>query len=473
MSIHDEVLVNDILTIVHAFDRALHVHDESVAFRACRLVIRRKHHLTPLLVQTILSRLLPQESSLYQNLNRVLEQITHTSVPIPMEITTKSTPLTDLYALLALAASLTTSTNTVSTPLLRDFTLILTETINKHYSIHETLPIIGRLHFYHFLLLSRANLTPTQIKDILMVSYRASVHARDAFGRAVIINSILHCFAKEKQYSSISRFLHHCDFPMGMFPAQDSKFFYYSTLVSLISLEYSEALEKGLMSLRKAPATASTFRPRIQKLIILTQLLIGATPSRSLFKENDLKVPLFAYFCLVKAVRSGSLIRFKEVVARFSSTFERDGLLTVVERLRSSVVRLGLKNVMIAYSKVTIPKVKEILGISEESDVVVQGIIAKAIRDGVVAAKLDDGVVMREDSELTDRELNVNSISNRISFALSLKEEAFKSLRYAAGVEVEEFDLDEMEKERKAEQEARKHAEASADTYGEPGTGGW
>ncbi|KAL0222206.1 hypothetical protein RCL1_002060 [Eukaryota sp. TZLM3-RCL] len=468
LSSADEIIASTLTSFGASFDRALITHDETVAFRAARSAISRKKALTPAIVSHIVSNIIPQSSEFFSPLIDLLE-IPSSQPPSSSE----TNAFRDCYAVLIVSLLLSRPEQSYSPSLLEKLSSLIQRAVSQYYAVRDVVPIIGYLHYYHFRILTLAKVSSSEIRDLLMKFYRSSVLSCDLFGKAVVINSLCFYLVKDKKFTELEHFLARCGFPIGLYPAQDARFHYYSALVAAIKLDYSEALSRVGFALRKTSSNAQIFRSIIHKLSIVLELVIGSTPRRSLFSDENFKSKLFPYYHLVKAVRGGSIEKFNSIVDSYRYQFEADGLLTLIDRLQSSVVRLGLRNILLSYSKISIVEVSKILGLSSESRPVIVGIVAKAIRDGVIEASIDGDYLIRSNSSISESGLSLDSLTSRIAFTLSLREEALKSLRYNAGVEAEKLDLDELEKDRKAEQEARKHAEDSADTYGEPGTGGW
>lgn len=89
----------------------------------------------------------------------------------------------------------------------------------------------------------------------------------------------------------------------------------------------------------------------------------------------------------MQTVRRGDLDEFLREVEAHKSSFESDGNLSLVNRLRYNVIKFGLKKVNMAYSKISLEDITSKLGLGSIQDT--EGIVAKAIRDGVVDAQID------------------------------------------------------------------------------------
>jgi 26S proteasome regulatory subunit N3 len=85
---------------------------------------------------------------------------------------------------------------------------------------------------------------------------------------------------------------------------------------------------------------------------------------------------------------------------KYRNVFIADNNLTLVQRLRHTVIKFGLKKINISYSKISLEdiRVKLMLGSVEETE----HIVAKAIRDGVIDATINHDLQFIQSSALTD-----------------------------------------------------------------------
>ena len=90
----------------------------------------------------------------------------------------------------------------------------------------------------------------------------------------------------------------------------------------------------------------------MHKLSAIVQLLLGAIPERTFFREPASKGPMRPYLKLVQAVRLGDLGAFRAAMEEHAQTFTADGNMTLVTRLRQNVIRAGLRNISLSYSRI-------------------------------------------------------------------------------------------------------------------------
>ena len=91
---------------------------------------------------------------------------------------------------------------------------------------------------------------------------------------------------------------------------------------------------------------------------------------------------------------------FKKQMLQYKNVFTADNNLTLVQRLRHTVIKFGLKKINISYSKISIDdiRIKLMLQTCEETE----HIVAKAIRDGVIDATINHEKQFIQSSALTD-----------------------------------------------------------------------
>ena len=112
----------------------------------------------------------------------------------------------------------------------------------------------------------------------------------------------------------------------------------------------------------------------------------------------QLKVALQPYLQLTQAVKSGDLVRFGEVVKKFTDQFTSDHTFTLISRLHHNVIKTAVKTISLAYSKITFADIAQKLLLDSPDDA--EFIVAKAIRDGVIEAELDhdQGIMQSKDT---------------------------------------------------------------------------
>lgn len=90
---------------------------------------------------------------------------------------------------------------------------------------------------------------------------------------------------------------------------------------------------------------------------------MGEIPQRSVFGQKDFQQPLAPYFQIVSCVKQGDMERFKQLMTKFAGLFAADKNLSLVQRLKHTVIKFGLKKINIAYSRISLRDIQTKLGL--------------------------------------------------------------------------------------------------------------
>jgi len=63
---------------------------------------------------------------------------------------------------------------------------------------------------------------------------------------------------------------------------------------------------------------------------------------------------LFPYYLIVNYVKNGEMEKFNALVARYQRMFQADKVLSLLGRLKHTVIKFGLKKINISYSKISL-----------------------------------------------------------------------------------------------------------------------
>ena len=270
------------------------------------------------------------------------------------------------------------------------------------------------------------------IRPQLIAAHRTACLRLNEHGQAALINLILRSYTEANLVAQAIKFDSKTEFPGSASNNQQIRHLYYMGRVYAIQTDYSNANDSLIRAMRKAPTnTGLGFRITVYKLAICVQLLMGDTPDRSWFSEAELKHALEPYFLLVKAVRNGSISEYDEVLAKYSDGFKRDRVFTLMNRLRSSVIKTGLRNINLAYSRISFKDIASRLKLGGATDA--ELICAKAIRDGIIEAKIDseNGVLVSADTmDIYSTSEPKTQFNRRIEFCLDIHNSAMKAHRY-------------------------------------------
>lgn len=114
---------------------------------------------------------------------------------------------------------------------------------------------------------------------------------------------------------------------------------------------------------------------------------MGDIPNRQIFSNPDFKKPLTPYYHIVTCVKSGDMDNFKKLLNKYQTIFQSDKNYTLIQRLRHTVIKFGLKKINISYSKISLKDIMQKLSLDSLEET--EQIVAKAIRDGVIDALID------------------------------------------------------------------------------------
>ena len=284
---------------------------------------------------------------------------------------------------------------------------------------------------YHYLVQSHLNELDV-IRPKLIAAHRTACLRLNEPGQATLINLVLRSFIEANLVPQAIKFDSKTEFPESASNNQQIRHLYYMGRVYAIQTDYSTANDCLVRALRKAPTnTGLGFRIAVYQLTICVQLLMGDTPDRSWFSEKELKVALEPYFMLVKAVRNGSIPEYDAVVKKYSDSFKRDRVFSLMSRLRSSVIKTGLRNISIAYSRISFQDIASRLKLDGATDA--ELICAKAIRDNIIEARIDSEQGLLVSADAMDVYSTVepkNQFNRRIEFCLEIHNGAMKAHRY-------------------------------------------
>jgi 26S proteasome regulatory subunit N3 len=304
------------------------------------------------------------------------------------------------------------------------------------------------------------------LRNLLLASHRTSVIRHDSVGQAVAINLVLRGLVTERQFLQARRLIESVEHTLPLdSSAQLVRFLFYKGRVLAVCGEYAAADACLGQALRKAPAsTARGFKQLVQKHCIVVELLRGIVPERSVFsgmtssdgsdRDRSMIKALEPYLHLTQEVRKGNVEAFGHAVEEHRAQLLRDDTLSLVQRLRRTVIRSGLRKITSAYSAITFKDIASRLRLPSPEDA--EFLCAKAIREGVINAELDHDraclvASSAEDVYATSRPKE--EFHRRIEFCLDIHAEAVRSMRYPPGA----FRKDEaalMEARRREEEEA-------------------
>ncbi|KAL5201495.1 hypothetical protein ABZP36_035849 [Zizania latifolia] len=300
-----------------------------------------------------------------------------------------------------------------------------------------------------------------EIRGTLLALHRMATLHHDELGQETLLNLLLRNYLHynlydqaEKLRSKAPRFEAHSN-------QQFCRYLFYLGKIRSIQLEYTDAKESLLQAARKAPTTARGFRVQCDKWAIIVRLLLGEIPERTVFMQKGMKAALTPYFELTNAVRVGDLELFRAVAEKFASTFSTDRTHNLIVRLRHNVIRTGLRNISISYSRISLADIAKKLRLDSDNPVAdAESIVAKAIRDGAIDATIDHGngwMVSKEAGDVYSTNEPQITFNSRIAFCLNMHNEAVKALRFPPNSHKEKESAEKRRERLQQEEELAKH----------------
>lgn len=178
----------------------------------------------------------------------------------------------------------------------------------------------------------------------------------------------------------------------------------------------------------------------------------------------------FFFMYDLQAVRVGDLEVFRAVAEKFGSTFSADRTSNLIVRLRHNVIRTGLRNISISYSRISLADIAKKLRLDTKTAVAdAESIVAKAIRDGAIDATIDHAngwVVSKETGDVYSTNEPQAAFNSRIAFCLNMHNEAVKALRFPPNSHKEKESAEKRRERLQQEEELAKHmAEEEDDDF--------
>ncbi|CAA0827722.1 26S proteasome non-ATPase regulatory subunit 3 homolog A [Striga hermonthica] len=330
--------------------------------------------------------------------------------------------------------------------------------------------LAARLYFY-FSLSYELTGNLAEIRGDLLALHRTATLRHDELGQETLLNLLLRNYLHynlydqaEKLRAKAPRFEAHSN-QQARLKAYSlyfhfCRYLFYLGKIRTIQLEYTDAKESLLQAARKAPISALGFRVQCNKWAVIVRLLLGEIPERTVFMQKGMEKALRPYFELTNAVRIGDLELFKSVADKFAATFGSDGTKNLIVRLRHNVIRTGLRNISISYSRISLSDVALKLRLDSPNPIAdAESIVSKAIRDGAIEASLDRAngwMVSKETGDIYSTNEPQAAFNSRIAFCLNMHNEAVRALRFPPNSHKEKESAEKRRERLQQEQELAK-----------------
>lgn len=338
---------------------------------------------------------------------------------------------------------------------------MLTDAVSASRTLVESLAVFNRRTmdeinsraYFYFARTIELSGSIASIRSTLLAAYRTATLRHDAASQAVLLNLLLRNYISYNLYDQADKLLSRAKFPETRSNNQLARYLYYNGRVKAMQLEYSEALWNLQQALRKAPQNAALgFRLSAQKFMIIVQLLTGEVPGREIFRQSQMQRALRPYLSITQAVRSGDMQKFKQVLDGSHDEFVSDNTYSLIIRLRHNVIKTGLRMLSSSYSRISLDEICTRLHLDSAEDA--EGVVAKAIHDGVIDAVIDhkEGFVRSNETiDVYSTTEPTDAYHSRIQFCLNVYKEAVRAMRFPEKREDEE--TPEQRRERLKEQE--------------------
>ncbi|KAF9010163.1 PCI domain-containing protein [Cyathus striatus] len=293
----------------------------------------------------------------------------------------------------------------------------------------------------------------SEARSLFLQAQRTADLRHDDEAQAALINCLLRSYIADSLFDQADKLVSKTEFPSSASSPQNARYHYYLGRIKVVQLNYSEAHTNLQQAIRRAPPAkqAPGFYQAVHKYFVVVELLMGDIPDRGLFRHPVLEKSLSAYFDIVKAVRTGSLSTFQSTLAKHTAQFEVDKTYTLIGRLRQNVIKTGIRQLSLAYSRISLRDICVKLHLDSEEDA--EYIVGKAIRDGVIEGRiLHEKGWMECGGQKGGYGPEVSDVfGRRIAFCLDLHNQSVKAMRYPLNAHRKELAAAQDARERERE----------------------
>ncbi|KYQ93363.1 26S proteasome regulatory subunit S3 [Tieghemostelium lacteum] len=337
---------------------------------------------------------------------------------------------------------------------------------NTHQNNRITFyPLTSKIFFYYSLSFELVDKLE-EIRPTLLTALRTATLRHNDEGQATILNLLLRNYLEYNLIEQADNLVNNTQFPEQTASSnQFARYLYYQGRIKSIQLEYAESYKFLTQAIRKAPQnTATGFKRTVYKLLCIVQLLMGEIPERSIFSQKNLRASLKPYLILTQTVRVGDLVSFHKVQEQYCQLFKEDKTFSLIQRLRTSVIKAGLKKINAAYSRISFDDIVTKLKFDGNPQDMMF-IVAKTIKDGVIDATInfEQGYLQsKENIDAYSTFEPTNALSNRIDICLKIHNDSLKAMRFHPDLNREETEKI-AEESKNIKQELERQVEESSD----------
>jgi len=326
-------------------------------------------------------------------------------------------------------------------------------------------PLLARLYRYYGWVSELY--APAQFdRTMLMEAHRHASLNRDLDTSATILILLLRYLLQAHQVEEANKLLSNCTFPSNKVVSNNlyCRYLYYSGWIQALRLEYTMAFGNLSQCWRKAPTQCLGFRIATQRLLVIVQLLMGDVPERSSFVHKGMVNALLPYRQITQAVRRGDLAVFQETVSLYQNQLQQDGTYTLISRLAHSVVKAGLRQLNVSYSRISLQDVANRLGLSSATSA--EFVVAKAIKDGVMDATIDHQNGYIQSHDLTNVYATTEptyAFHRRIAYCLTTHNDAVRAMKYQPNAYKQHLLQQQLQHDNKTDEEKAQELEDELD----------
>jgi hypothetical protein len=276
----------------------------------------------------------------------------------------------------------------------------------------------------------------------------------------IVYNHALRRMLLKNYIEEAGHFISNCEFPEHEQNIQLCKFLFYKGYYMGLTgnlrqsgLLLGQALQKAPESYLKSESRSTkNFKLLTQKHLIVVSLLQSESPPRKLFRDPRLA----KYKQLVLLVSKGHFKKFRDHLEQCQEQFKRDLVFPLLLKLKSVVIKNGLKKLSQAYSSLSVIELMFKLGLHNEKKLEVDAFLAKVMSKMnrfTLDSSLKTVIFKRETRALSDDSVR-EALARRVEHVKSLEEQMVRALKFPEekeeqekpeNEEEDEFDLDDLD----------------------------
>ncbi|CAN4107339.1 unnamed protein product [Withania somnifera] len=425
----DPSVLQDLKEVAALIESGAYTSEVRKIYRAMRLTMKLRRKLKASLLSAFLNYALGPGSEVHAQLSSYLPQDWHdTRVDVEMLATEAKhlVPEVEIYCCLLILIFL------IDQKKYNEAKACSSECIVRLKSITADV-LASRLYFYYSLSYELSG-DLAEIRGNLLALYRSATVQHNKLSQETLLNLLLRNYLHYNLYDQAEKFRSKAHQVEALSNQELCRYLFYQGKIKTIQLEYTDAKDCLLQASQKGPTTAVGFQIQCNKWVIIVHLLLGEIPERIVFTQKRMEKALRPYFELTNAVRVGDLELFKTVAEKFSSTFSQDRTSNLIIRLKHNVIRIGLRNISVSYTRISLAHIAMKLNLDFENSVDdAENIVAKTIRDGAIDARLDHAngwLVSKATGDVYSTNEPQIAFDSRIAFSLNMHNETLRALRF-------------------------------------------